>query len=71
MSGEKITDDGERERCPVHGKGRRLSSTDIGEIRREIDIANSQAKRKGIKPLDPKITMFSCTCNCFHIDVEK
>lgn len=71
MSGEKITADGERERCPVHGHGRRLSLSNIGEIRRAIDIANSQARRKGLKPKDPKIVMFSCTCNCFSVDVEK
>ena len=70
MSGKKISSDGERERCPVHGRGRRLSLSDIGEIRRGVDIANSSARRKGLKPKDPKIVLFSCTCNCFHIDVE-
>ena len=52
------------------GNGRRLSSSDIGEIRRAIDIANSQARRKGNKPKDPKISIFSCKCNCFSVNVE-
>ena len=69
MSGKKYSD-GERERCPVHGNGRRLSLKDIAEIRRSIDIANSRARRKGIKPKEAKITLFSCACNCFYIDVE-
>jgi hypothetical protein len=61
---------GERKRCPIHGKGRRLSRRDIGEIRHSIDIANSNARRNGIKPKNAKITMFSCRCNCFHVNVE-
>ncbi|RDH46788.1 hypothetical protein B9G39_17925 [Zooshikella ganghwensis] len=65
-----MTSDGERARCPVHGNGRRLSISDIGEIRRAIDIANSQARRKGIKPKDPQIALFSCMCNCFYVNVE-
>jgi len=69
MSGIKYPD-GERERCPVHGKGRRLSRENINEIRRDIDIENSRAKRKGLKPKGSKITMFSCACNCFSISVE-
>lgn len=71
MSGERITRDGERERCPKCGNGKRLSISEIGEIRRAIDIANSQAKRKGIKPKDPQISIFSCKCNCFYVNVEK
>jgi len=71
MSGERITkNDGERVRCPECGNGRRLSQSEIGEIRRAIDIANSQARRKGIKPKDPQISIFSCKCNCFSVDVE-
>lgn len=70
MSGEKISNDGERERCPTCGHGRRLSRSEIGEIRRAIDIANSQARRKGITPKDPQISVFSCKCNCFAINVE-
>jgi hypothetical protein len=70
MSGKKITHDGERERCPVHGNNRRLSSEELGEIRRGIDIANSRAKRAGKEPRGPKIVRFSCTCNCFHVEVE-
>ncbi len=69
MSGEKYSN-GERIRCLVHGHSRRLSLSDIGEIRRAIDIANSQARRKGLRPKGAKITMFSCICNCFHIDVK-
>jgi len=69
MSGLKYSD-GERERCPLHGQGRRLSQREIKEIRRGIDIANAKARRQGIQPQDPKITVFSCTCNCFHIDVK-
>lgn len=70
MSGEKIDDSGERERCPDCGHSRRLSRSEIGEIRRAIDIANSKAKRKGLKPKDPKISVFGCKCNCFSVDVE-
>lgn len=70
MSGERISQDGERERCPECGHGRRLSRSEIGEIRRAIDIANSQAKRKGIKPKAPQISVFSCQCNCFSVNVE-
>ncbi|WP_375749737.1 hypothetical protein [Vibrio sp. HN007] len=71
MSGERIDESGERYRCPECGHGRRLSRSEIGEIRRAIDIANSQAKRKGIKPKDPQIAVFSCKCNCFAVNVEK
>ncbi|MDH5656587.1 MAG: hypothetical protein OEZ34_11795, partial [Spirochaetia bacterium] len=60
----------ELDRCPVHGHKRRLSLRDIGEIRHNVDVARSQAKRKGLKPVGQKITMFSCRCNCFSIDVE-
>lgn len=70
MSGEKIAKDGERERCPVHGHNRRLSPKDISEIKHGIEIANSKARRKGKAPKGAKITRFSCTCNCFSIDVE-
>ncbi|EDM76772.1 hypothetical protein PPSIR1_18762 [Plesiocystis pacifica SIR-1] len=69
MSGKKDYS-GERERCPVHGRGRRLSRENIGEIRRWTDIQNSRARRKGLEPKEPKVTMFSCSCNCFHVDVE-
>lgn len=40
------------------------------EIRRFIDVANARARREGKTPKLPKITMFSCRCNCFHVDVE-
>jgi len=43
MSGPKDSY-GERERCPVHGRGRRLSQENLREIRREIDIQNSLPK---------------------------
>jgi hypothetical protein len=69
MSGKKYPD-GERERCPINGKGRRLSRENINEIRREIELANSRVKRKGLKPKGSKIAMFSCACNCFAISVE-
>lgn len=69
MSGKKDSS-GERERCPVHGRGRRLSRDNISEIRRTIDIANSQARRKGKTPQKPKIVMFSCACNCFAVIVD-
>ncbi|MEZ4454224.1 MAG: hypothetical protein R3B09_32520 [Nannocystaceae bacterium] len=69
MSGPKDSH-GERPRCPVHGGGRRLSQAEMREIRRWIDVANSQARRKGVRPKLPKITMFSCRCNCFHVNVE-
>ncbi len=71
MSGEIISSDGERARCPECGKGRRLSRSEIGEIRRAIDIANSEARRKGITPKDPQISVFSCKCNCFSVNVEE
>lgn len=61
---------GERERCPIHGHGRRLSQENLREIRRAIDIQNSRARRRGVTPQGAKITMFSCSCNCFHADVE-
>ena len=70
MSGEPITPDGERQRCPECGHGRRLSRSEIGEIRRAIDIANSQARRIGITPKDPQISVFSCQCNCFAVNVQ-
>ncbi|KIG16182.1 hypothetical protein DB30_04900 [Enhygromyxa salina] len=69
MSGRKDKH-GERERCPVHGHGRRLSQENIREIRRWTDIENSRARRRGVEAKDPKITMFSCSCNCFNVDVE-
>lgn len=69
MSGPKDYS-GERERCPIHGGGRRLSQAELREIRREIDIANSRARREGKEPKPAKITMFSCRCNCFHVNVE-
>ena len=69
MSGAKDSS-GERDRCPLHGNGRRLSQENLAEIRRSIDVANSRARRQGKKPKDPKIVMFSCACNCFHVDVE-
>lgn len=68
MSGHK--EFGERRRCPVHGNNRRLSRREISEIRHGVEVANSQAKRKGKTPKEPKITRFSCTCNCFSVDVE-
>ncbi len=69
MSGKKDTH-GERERCPVHGHGRRLSQENLAEIRREIDIANSRARREGKTPQPAKIVMFSCACNCFYVNVK-
>ena len=70
MSGEIIASDGERERCPVHGNNRRLSRQEIAEIRRGVDIANSQARREGKVPQGAQITRFSCTCNCFSVKVD-
>lgn len=70
MSGKVISHDGERERCPIHGNNRRLSRKEIAEIRRGVDVANSQAKREGKVPKGAKIARFSCTCNCFSVDVE-
>lgn len=69
MSGAKDSS-GERDRCPIHGGGRRLSQENLREIRRSIDVQNSRARRKGVKPQGPKISMFSCACNCFHVNVE-
>lgn len=70
MSGERISGDGERERCPVHGHTRRLSSKEINEIKHAVEVAKSQAKRKGVTPKDPQIGLFSCKCNCFYVKVE-
>ncbi|MFT4977978.1 MAG: hypothetical protein ACI8S6_003886 [Myxococcota bacterium] len=42
MPGSKDAWD-ERRRYPIHGHGRRLSQDNLREIRRAIDIANSQA----------------------------
>lgn len=69
MSGKKDSS-GERERCPIHGKGRRLSLENIAEIKRTIDVVNSQTRRKGLIPKKPKIAMFSCSCNCFSVRVD-
>lgn len=69
MSGVKDSG-GERTRCPIHGHNRRLSRREINEIRRGVEIANSRAKRAGKKPKPPRITRFSCACNCFSVDVE-
>lgn len=70
MSGERIASDGERERCPLHGHSRRLSRKEISEIKHEVEVANSKAKRKGKVPLEPKIVLFSCKCNCFSVRVD-
>lgn len=69
MSGQKISPDGERERCPVHGNNRRLSQKDISEIKHAIEIANSKSRRAGKIPKGAKVTRFACTCNCFDVDV--
>ncbi len=69
MSGKKYSC-GERERCPIHGRARRLSRSELNEIRRAVDVANSRAKREGKKPKDPIIIRFSCSCNCFVVRVE-
>ena len=69
MSGKK-DGYGERQRCIIHGHGRRLSQAELREIRFAIDVARARVKRAGKKPLDPRITMFSCRCNCFYVDVE-
>jgi hypothetical protein len=69
MSGKKDSS-GERERCPVHGHGRRLSRDNIAEIRRTTDVVNSQTRRKGKTPKKPRIVMFSCSCNCFAVVVD-
>ena len=70
MSGKVISHDGERERCPIDGKNRRLSRQEIAEIRHGVDVANSQAKREGKVPKGAKITRFSCNCNCFLVQVD-
>ena len=61
---------GERERCPIHGHGRRFSVREIAEMRRAVDVANSRARREGIQPEGPQIVAFSCKCNCFAVMVE-
>lgn len=70
MSSHEADESGERERCPIHGHSRRLSLSEIGEIRRAIDIENSRAKRDGIKPKDPQVEVFACKCNCFSVNVR-
>ncbi|WP_412495268.1 hypothetical protein [Shewanella algae] len=70
MSGERITHDGERERCPVHGHTRRLSRKEISEIKHAVEVANSKAKRSGKKRKEPQIGLFSCKCNCFYVKVD-
>lgn len=70
MSGHKISEDGERERCPIHGNNRRMSQKDLSEIKHAVEVANSKAKRAGQTPKGAKVTRFTCTCNCFHVDVE-
>lgn len=70
MSGERISHDGERERCPVHGNTRKLSRKEISEIKHAVEVANSQAKRRDKIPKDPKISLFSCKCNCFTVTVD-
>lgn len=49
--------------------GRFLSQKDLNEIRRGVAVANSKARRAGVVPQLPQITVFSCKCNCFHTDV--
>jgi hypothetical protein len=66
MSGHKYHKYGERAR---DRNSRRLSQENMREIRHCIDIENSRARREGKKPQGSKIIMFSCRCNCFHIDV--
>jgi len=41
----------------------------LGEIRWETAVANSRARREGKTPKPANIIMFSCRCNCFHINV--
>ncbi len=69
MSGPKDSS-GERPRCPVHGRARRLSQANMREIRWVTSVVNSRARREGKIPKDPKITMFSCRCNCFVVRVD-
>jgi hypothetical protein len=68
MSGPKDAY-GERPRSR-RGHGRRLSQDNIAEIRYAVDIANSRARREGIKPKLSRIVLFSCACNCFSIHVD-
>ena len=50
--------------------GRRfLSQKNLGEIRWVTAVMNSNARRAGKVPLKPQIFMWSCKCNCFHINV--
>lgn len=58
------------EERPRTGAGRRLSQANMREIRYATAIENSKAQRDGIKPKGSKIIMFSCRCNCFHINVR-
>ena len=46
-----------------------LSQRDLREIRRAVDVENSRARRKGKKPKDAQIGVFSCRCNCFWVEV--
>ena len=67
MSGEKIG--GERDRSAT-GNNKRLSRSEINEIKRAIEIENSKAKRRGIKPKLAQVVRFHCGCNCFSIHVK-
>lgn len=69
MSGKKDWS-GERDRCPIHGRARRLSQANMNEIRHAVAVANARAKREGKTPKDPIIHMFSCRCNCFAVHVD-
>ena len=66
MSGVRIG--GERERSCT-GNNKRLSRTELNEIKRAIEIENSKAKRRGKSPKPAQVVRFHCGCNCFSINV--
>ena len=70
MSKQRLPHSLERSRCPIHGHTRRLSRKEISEINHEVEVKNSQAKRQGKIPKKPRISLFSCKCNCFSVNVE-
>jgi len=56
-------------RTKADSPNRFLTQPHMSEIRRAVAVTNSRARRAGKTPQGPKITLFSCRCNCFYIDV--
>lgn len=65
----KAKDRRREQRRKADSPNRWLTQKDLNEMRYDVAIANSVARRKGQLPLEPQIVVFSCRCNCFHTDV--